>query len=322
MDRKKMIFLFAFLGIAIFLFGCVNQSANVTNSTSNNSGTSNLSNVSVVATGLCGSKITNDTTLTADLNCPSTALVITADNVTLDCAGYNITGPGLAYSKYEGMGIYTSHSNVTIENCNINGFDKGIDLEVQADNNTITNNNVSSNWEGIYLDTNSINNSIVDNNVNSNGYLGIGLYTGLNNIVSDNDIGSNGYGIWLQYYSNNNTLIDNNISSSFQYGIYLTSSANNTIYNNFLNNSVNVQLDPASAPNFWNATQTMGKNIVGGSKLGGNYWVGFSDSQSSCNPQSNGFCNSSYAINSSNVDYLPLTNPIPSNTTQMNSSSG
>jgi hypothetical protein len=90
----------------------------------------------------CGDVITQDTTLTADLNCSGDGLMIAADGVTLDLAGHSITGPGpgsgcavTACRFYNGVlvgGTGTGQAprpsvrNVTVENGTIRGFDAGV----------------------------------------------------------------------------------------------------------------------------------------------------------------------------------------------------
>ena len=60
-------------------------------------------------------------TLTQDVNAPGTCFNITASNVELDCAGYNIiygTGTG-SNSSGINVSVTTAQTNVTIKNCKI-----------------------------------------------------------------------------------------------------------------------------------------------------------------------------------------------------------
>ena len=71
----------------------------------------------------CGDVIATDTTLIADLTCPSDALVIGATGVTLDLAGHTLSGQGV------GIGVSSLSSFViTIENGSIQGFGAGVVL--------------------------------------------------------------------------------------------------------------------------------------------------------------------------------------------------
>ncbi|MBM3228798.1 hypothetical protein FJZ26_00020 [Candidatus Parvarchaeota archaeon] len=63
--------------------------------------------------------------------------------------------------------------------------------------------------------------------------------------------------------------------------------------------------------NIWNRTKVSGKNIMNGSYLGGNFWAnpsgtGFSQTCSDTNPWDS-ICDSTYTIEASNTDSLPLT---------------
>ncbi|MEM2933267.1 MAG: NosD domain-containing protein, partial [Candidatus Pacearchaeota archaeon] len=124
----------------------------------------------------------------------------------------------------------------------------------------------------------------------------------------------------------------NNNASRNYYGIYLSSSSNNNIYNNFFNNTNNFGFGGTIYANNWNTTKTPGTNIVGGPYLGGNFWAkpdGTGFSQTCTDNNKDGICDSSYTLNSSNVDYLPLTFAplnqapqiilnLPANSTQFN----
>ncbi len=92
-------------------------------------------------------------------------------------------------------------------------------------------------------------------------------------------------------------------------GIGMLDSRNFTIWNNFFSNEVNVDLSQGSVTaSSWNTTKTAGTNIVGGPYLGGNYWAspdgtGFSQTHAD---RGDGFCNTSYRIDTKNTDFLPL----------------
>jgi parallel beta-helix repeat protein len=76
----------------------------------------------------CGSKITSDTVLTSSLSQTGNGacLNITADYITLDCNGYNISGDNTPNSQ----GIYAlERKNVTIKNCSVTDFEVGIIIE-------------------------------------------------------------------------------------------------------------------------------------------------------------------------------------------------
>lgn len=139
--------------------------------------------------------VTADTTLTEDHNGP---IEITADNVTLDCAGYKVTGTG------SGIGIEANNRiGVTIGNCHVTGFEKGISL-ANTQNSVIDGNKlVGNSGPGVFLiDSSQV--TISGNQSESNGLHGIALYesnmlTVTGNIVSDNGTGGiDGYGMKIR----------------------------------------------------------------------------------------------------------------------------
>jgi len=93
---------------------------------------------------------------------------------------------------------------------------------------------------------------------------------------------------------------------------YLEGGSNNYIYNNLINSSTYVCGSPGL--NYWNTTLTQGTNIVGGPYIGGNYWgkpdgTGYSDTCVDANHD--GICDNPYALDSNNIDYLPLARYVP-----------
>jgi Right handed beta helix region len=69
----------------------------------------------------CGSVVTANTTLTADLQaCPGDGLVVAADGITVNLAGYTISGTG------HGVGIRILGSAVIVRDGSVEGFGTGI----------------------------------------------------------------------------------------------------------------------------------------------------------------------------------------------------
>ena len=81
-------------------------------------------------------------TLTGDVN---ESIEITQNNLTLDGAGYKITGSGSSNGVY-----LNQRSNVTVKNCVISKFSIGICLFIGS-SNTLTNNITNNYSYGIYL---------------------------------------------------------------------------------------------------------------------------------------------------------------------------
>jgi parallel beta-helix repeat protein len=98
-------------------------------------------------------------------------------------------------------------------------------------------------------------------------------------------------------------VVGNKILNNSYKGIEFYESSKNLVYNNYFNNTDNTL--SVSSVNTWNITKTSGKNIVGGSYLGGNYWNDYNGTDS----DGDGLGDSPYVIDSSNKDYLPLVIP-------------
>ncbi|APH39579.1 NosD domain-containing protein [Methanohalophilus halophilus] len=179
-------------------------------------------------------------------------------------------------------------------------------FNVTRDNVTIKGFEVTGGEQGIYLDRVQ-NNTLTDNNVSYNNN-GIILYRSSNNNLTNNNVLNNLYGISLGF-SRNNNLTSNIVCNSSSSGIQLVSSGSNIIYDNYFNNTINIQMSD-SAGNSWNIAKTSGPNIVGGPSIGGNYWAhpdGTGHSETCTDASNDGFCDSSFYISGSDIDYLPLT---------------
>ncbi|MEK6891731.1 MAG: right-handed parallel beta-helix repeat-containing protein, partial [Nanoarchaeota archaeon] len=185
--------------------------------------------------------------LTTKASSPGTCMYVLANNVTLDCKGFDVN-----YSQsVVGYGINNSGFNYSmIKSCNIvqnvtsmggasNSY--GIYIFKNASFNTIYNNSIttnSSNGYGIYLLNDARNNNITNNTITTSGSSGysVSLGTSSNNSVYSNTIttsGTFGYGAYLDT-SSNNSVYSNTITTSGGNGrgAYLYSSSNNSIYSN------------------------------------------------------------------------------------------
>jgi parallel beta-helix repeat protein len=169
-----------------------------------------------------------DYTITADIIGHSgTCFNIKADDVNFDCNDKTISGDGT------GSGILlSSRTGVTIENCNIEHFDNGINLGssdgniitnlhaktneaygirlLDSDSNTITYVTVEDNGhqlatpgadkkDGIILQSGSHNNILTNINADGNARNGIWIAGGKNNEITESVLENNGrYGIFVQ----------------------------------------------------------------------------------------------------------------------------
>ena len=167
----------------------------------------------------CGDTVTSDYVMAGDLNCTGNGLIMGADNIVIDCDGYTISGSGSNY------GIHIpKKKNVTVKNCNIQNFSRGVYIEGQpygysgsSNNNKIYNNNITNNNGGIYIyscccgGSRADNNNIKYNSISDNSQYGISIsYCAYNNNISNNAINNNGNGIKIQH-SNNEIINSNNV---------------------------------------------------------------------------------------------------------------
>ncbi|TSC95411.1 MAG: periplasmic copper-binding [Parcubacteria group bacterium Athens1014_10] len=238
-----------------------------------------------------GEEIVNigvNTVLTADIN---GRVVITANNITLDCNGYKIIGTSDGDEDEDGYndgnGIYLySKNNVTVKNCVIENFETGI-YSISSSSNTYKENNILSNlYEGIFL-SNSNNNSFIGNDISNNRYNGIQLsdsnYNNINNNkISYNSFNSLGVGISL-FNSSHNNIFENNISKN-EYGVnilYVDAYSKNLVYhNNFIGNTFQAWIYPNDRNDLFD----------NGYPDGGNYWSDYAgiDLQKGENQNENG----------------------------------
>jgi parallel beta-helix repeat protein len=172
--------------------------------------------------------------LVNNVSSSGTCFTIAANDVTLDCQGYMINGTDAALSN--GIDNTGGFDNITIKNCVIKDFDRGIYF-INAENGTLANNSAYSNNRGIAFESSS-NNILANNNVSSNANFGILLDSSSNgNTVTSNTANSIEWGIYISASSNGNTITNNNANSNTYDGIYLFSSSSNNLTNNTANSN-------------------------------------------------------------------------------------
>ncbi len=148
----------------------------------------------------CGTVITIDTTLTADVGpCVGGGLVVGADNVTLDLGGRVVLGR--ANRTGDGVGIrITGRSGVTVRNGRVTDFDAGVAIEAGSANTVtglLVKDNIGTTKRGDFGDgiavSSSSGNRITGNNVIHNGpFDGIGLFgPSSGNLLEDNLVSEN-----------------------------------------------------------------------------------------------------------------------------------
>jgi len=196
-----------------------------------------LRSVSAVA---CGDTITEDTTLTQNLSCFGNGLIITGDDIVLDCNGHSIQGD----STGNDIGIFTASFRVIIINCEVSNFNTGIRADPLA---TVSNNTINNNGVGIDIfgDRNTASDNIITNN-------GIGIKmiaTTLSAEILRNHFSGNGDAIlgfgWISKIIGN-TIFDNGG------GIKIFEASSNilVINNTIIDNGGGIVIDGSSAGGF------------------------------------------------------------------------
>ncbi|MDA1196808.1 MAG: right-handed parallel beta-helix repeat-containing protein, partial [Nanoarchaeota archaeon] len=195
-----------------------------------------------------------------------TCLTINASNVTLDCAGFNITyanggaGAGINISKA---------NNVKIHNCDVRQNTVGTTqssspgILLQFSNNTIIENTTvftnGSTSVGIYMDDKSNYNILTNLSIQVKGSNGVEMH-GTNNVLNYSMINvafnAGGYGVYL---NNENNSIDHNTinGTDSSYGVWVFSSRNNITANRIV-----VEEGPSSGIQI-----EAGNNIIRGNNI-------------------------------------------------------
>jgi len=251
------------------------------------------------------------------------SITITAPDVTLDGEGHTLFGNGIIVEK-NGTGVL---SGITIRNLWIEGGAYGIRLSgingARISNVTI----VETVFDGLtIMDSKDVRveNSAFLKNVDLildpmylNLYHGGILLTGTKNVVIT--------GCTFEDHFNAIVLLDSTdttISSNYFHNIrdiMYHSAEGTTIYNNYLS-VVDVASDTTT--NALNTTLQNGPNIIGGNRLGGNYWYmddGSGYSQTCVDDNHSGICDNPYEISSPSAlnktlrtDNFPLCGPVVS----------
>ena len=179
-------------------------------------GTQNQSNETgnytydAAATCNCGDTLTANCALTGSITASGiTCLTVGAPNVTIDCAGYSITGDNTS-NHY---GVYSNQFNTTIRNCNINNFATGIFFNGASNGSII---NVTSNSTRAATENDGMGILISSSNYNT--------------IANSTATASTNTGIKLDSSSNNN-IINITVASAFYGGLLLQSASNNILSN-------------------------------------------------------------------------------------------
>lgn len=204
----------------------------------------------------CGDTLTESRILNESedelTDCPGDGLLIKTNDVTLDCDGNSITGDGGHY------GVYASGRNITITNCDIEGFYNGIRSEWSgspscdySDGTVITTNGIYENEVGVYL-SNDQGDIIQRNDISDNYDAGIvakGKIHTWNNQILGNYLEENAWdcgwicsGIKLEY-EDSDVIQGNEIVDTYGNGIELENSRDTQILGNYLDDNYDSPTD-------------------------------------------------------------------------------
>ena len=183
--------------------------------------------------------ISSDTTLHDD---HQGSVEVEADDVTLDCAGHTISGPGTrAEDEYGFIGILLDgRTGVTIRDCRVSGFDHGILLTARlgtgSDGNRLIDNAASENFlDGIRVNE-SEHNLLTGNIASSNGQHGFAL-VGNSNIVTWNQAFNNELDGFVVGAGRRDIVFYANISKGNQsYGFAIVGTGHTVVRNTAANN--------------------------------------------------------------------------------------
>jgi parallel beta-helix repeat protein len=215
-----------------------------------------------------------------------------------------------------GMFLHTDNHNNEIYGNEISRNKYGTIVAVNNYLNNVSENTISNNAEkGLWVSENSTYNTLNSNTVQNNGY-GIFVYASSRNIFENNSVSKNILGgIYLDRTTGNNEFRKNQVVNNTGSGMYLFASSNEKIVNNYFSNVKNIGLASTNANNAWNYPKTIGRNIINGPYLGGNFYgspdnTGFS--QVTPDTDRDGICDTAYTFKTDdisstiNTDYFPL----------------
>jgi parallel beta-helix repeat protein len=192
--------------------------------------------------------------------------------------GCNITGNIVSGNPFFGIWILSSSDN-SVSGNTITDNVNAVQLDWGASNNAVSGNSITANDNnGVAFSSGGSNNIISGNSITANPNHGVELYSTSGNIISGNNIANNGVGVYL-----------------------FGSTTDNSIYHNRFNqNSEQVYTD-TGITNKWDNDYPSG----------GNYWSDYTGVDQKSGPNQNqagsdGLGDTSYTINTNNIDGYPL----------------
>jgi len=224
------------------------------------------------------------------------------DNVTFDKSYIGVEFGGSSYdtlnrsvirgSSSMGVELDSSPNNLINGNHIYRIADTGAYISADSNYVTVANNTVNNTKLGIVIRVTSEYCVVLNNTVYNNSVVGIEVFDSTHATVHHNTVFNSTDGIDVEFYTSNNKVYNNTIHDNSVDGMYISSDTNmvynnsiyknkcgidirfssgNLIYNNYFSNTGNLK-EWSNTNNRWNISTTSGTNIVGGPKLGGNYW--------------------------------------------------
>ena len=183
--------------------------------------------------------VSSDTTLRDDHR---GSVEVEADDVTLDCAGHTISGPGTrAEDEYGFIGILLDgRTGVMVKNCRVSGFDYGILLTARlgsgSDGNRVIDNAAFGNrLDGLRVNE-SAHNVLTGNIASSNGEHGF-AFLGDSNVVTRNEAFENGGDGFVVGEEHRDIVFSANLSKGNQaYGFAIVGTGHTLVRNTAANN--------------------------------------------------------------------------------------
>jgi parallel beta-helix repeat protein len=183
--------------------------------------------------------VSSDTTLRID---HQGSVEVEADDVTLDCTGHTVSGPGTrAEDEYGFIGILLDgRTGVTVKNCRVSGFDYGILLTARlgsgSDGNRLVDNTASENFlDGIRFNE-SKHNVLTGNIASSNGQHGF-AFEGNANVVTGNEAFDNELDGFVVGEEHRDIVFSANLSKGNQaYGFAIVGTGHTLVRNTAANN--------------------------------------------------------------------------------------
>jgi len=152
-------------------------------------------------------------TLTQNLASSGTCFTVAANNVTINCNGYTISGPSNYMFYY---GVYSNRNYTQVQNCKINGFGSSV-FFVNASYGTIQNT--------------SANSSAIGNNDLTGNAIMLSSGSNYNTITNVTALSKSSFGIFMNSNANHNTVTNAILPSTFS-GQSMSIRANHTIMSN------------------------------------------------------------------------------------------